>query len=184
LDTQTPVAAQGCSQNYHASEEPKSEQRIDPARDKATAAASDMTVTRTSGKRTSPARRRGAETKLPAPSRRDNDVSYLAIGKIQRLRDKEHLRFVAQQPCLICGRAPSDAHHLRFAQTQALDRKVSDEFTVPVCRIHHREIHRHGNERSWWDAKNIAPLPIAEALWKRTRPNRRSKLDEEQHPMP
>jgi hypothetical protein len=183
LDTQTPISAHGCFQDHHASEETKSEQRVDPARDKATATASDMTVTRLSGNRTSPARRR-AETKLPAPSRRDDDVSYLAIGKIQRLRDKDHLRFVAQQPCLICGRAPSDAHHLRFAQTQALDRKVSDEFTVPVCRIHHREIHQHGNERSWWDAKKIAPLTIAEVLWKRSRPNSRSKPDKEQHPMP
>jgi hypothetical protein len=120
----------------------------------------------------------------PSPSRPEHEASHLAINKIRRLRDKGHLRFVAQQPCLICGRAPSDAHHLRFAQTQALDRKVSDEFTVPVCRIHHREIHQHGNERSWWDGKNIAPLPIAEALWMRSRPNRRSKPDDEQHPTP
>jgi hypothetical protein len=82
-----------------------------------------------------------------------------------------------------CGREPSDAHHLRFAQPKALGRKVSDEFTVPVCRTHHREIHQHGNERTWWDARNIAPLPIAEALWTRSRPNRRSKPDGEQHPM-
>jgi hypothetical protein len=50
----------------------------------------------------------------------------------RRFRDKNHVKFVAKQPCLICGRSPSDAHHLRFAQHRALGRKVSDEFTV--CR--------------------------------------------------
>ena len=42
--------------------------------------------------------------------------------------------------------ARSDPHHLRFAQPRALGLKVSDEFTVPLCRGHHRELHRAGNE--------------------------------------
>ena len=71
-------------------------------------------------------------------------------GKTIRLRDKDHLKFVSKQPCVVCGREPSDAHHLRFAQPRALGRKVSDEFTVPVCRLHHRELHRHGDETAWW----------------------------------
>src|SRR4029077_15774018 len=44
------------------------------------------------------------------------DKSQLAIAEPKRLRDKAHLKFVASQPCLICGRQPSDPHHLRFAQ--------------------------------------------------------------------
>jgi hypothetical protein len=62
----------------------------------------------------------------------------LAIPKTRRRRSKTHLEFVATQPCLVCGRAPSDAHHLGFTQPRALGRKVSDEFTVPLCRSHHR----------------------------------------------
>ena len=54
------------------------------------------------------------------------------LPKPTRRRDKEHLRFVSTQPCLACGRLPSDAHHLRFAQRRALGSKVSDEFTVPL----------------------------------------------------
>jgi hypothetical protein len=82
-------------------------------------------------------------------------------GKTIRLRDKDHLRFVSKQPCLVCGREPSDAHHLRFAQPRALGRKVSDEFTVPICRLHHRELHRHGDEGAWWAGAKIDPAPIA-----------------------
>lgn len=83
-----------------------------------------------------------------------------------RKRSKAHLLFVREQPCLVCQQAPSDAHHLKFAQPRALGRKVSDEFTVPLCRTHHHELHRHGNERGWWANLQIAPLPVAQELWK------------------
>ena len=86
-----------------------------------------------------------------------------------RLRDKDHCRFVANQPCVVCGRSPADPHHLRFAQPRALSRKVSDEFTVPVCRTHHRELHHYGDEASWWAGVNIDPVPIALELWRRSR---------------
>jgi hypothetical protein len=87
-----------------------------------------------------------------------------------RLRDKEHCKFVARQACIVCGRAPAEAHHLRFAQPRALGRKVSDEYTVPVCRLHHRELHRYGDEASWWAGVNVDPVPIALELWRRSRP--------------
>src|SRR5204862_1882115 len=89
-------------------------------------------------------------------------------AKTRRLRDKNHLDFVSAQPCLICGRQPCDAHHIRFAQPRALGRKVSDEFTVPLCRIHHRELHRVSDEPKWWAAFKIDPLGAAQWLWQRT----------------
>ena len=92
-------------------------------------------------------------------------------AKTIRLRDKGHREFVARQPCLLCGRTPADPHHLRFAQPRALGRKVSDEFTVPLCRVHHDELHRHGDEAAYWNALKIDPAPIALALWRLSRPN-------------
>jgi hypothetical protein len=97
------------------------------------------------------------------------DKSALALSEPRRYRDKEHLRSVAAQPCSVCGRQPCEPHHLRFAQARAIGRKVSDEFTVPLCRLHHREIHRHGDEIAWWKAINVDPLPIALRQWQRTR---------------
>ena len=90
------------------------------------------------------------------------------LGKTVRLRDKDHRKFVLRQPCLGCGRLPSDPHHLRFAQPRGLGYRVSDEFTVPVCRIHHRELHRSGDEAAWWQKLNIDPLPVALRLWQHT----------------
>jgi hypothetical protein len=98
-------------------------------------------------------------------------------AKTIRLRDKEHCKFVAAQPCVVCGRTPPEAHHIRFAQPRALNRKVSDEYTVPVCRLHHRELHRYGDEASWWAAVNIDPLPIALELWRSSRSAQLSQND-------
>ena len=75
--------------------------------------------------------------------------SILALPEAKRLSDKQHLRFVAKQPCLVCGREPCDPHHLRFAQSRGLGQKVSDEFTMPLCRAHHLELHRAGKETDW-----------------------------------
>jgi hypothetical protein len=97
------------------------------------------------------------------------DKSVLTIAEPKRLRDKAHLRFVASQPCLVCGRQPSDPHHLRFAQPRALGLKVSDEFTVPLCRGHHRQLHQAGNEVAWWENLKIDAMPIAKGLWEKSR---------------
>jgi hypothetical protein len=91
-----------------------------------------------------------------------------AIGKPVRERDRDHLKFVATQGCLVCGRTPSDAHHVRFAEQRAMGRKVSDRFTVPICRLHHRELHRRGDERAWWRSQGLDPLALAATLWART----------------
>ena len=94
--------------------------------------------------------------------------SELAFPKEKRLRNKDHLKFVARQPCLICGRKPTHAHHVRFAQARALGLKVSDEFTVPLCSVHHDAIHLAGNEQAWWLAQAIDPLKAAAELWARS----------------
>ena len=97
------------------------------------------------------------------------DKSVLVISEPKRIRCKEDLRYVAQQPCIICGRSPSHAHHIRFAQSNGLGLKVSDEFTVPLCAIHHQQNHATGNERLWWQEHKIDPIPVAERLWRESR---------------
>jgi hypothetical protein len=111
----------------------------------------------------------------PAPTASDEprgriDKSQLALPEAKRLRDKQHLRFVAKQPCLVCGREPCDPHHLRFAQPRGLGQKVSDEFTVPLCRAHHRELHRTGKETDWWAKAGLEPIDLARKLWLETHP--------------
>jgi hypothetical protein len=104
-----------------------------------------------------------AVPKNPAPT--GIDKSVLVVAEPRRHRNKEHLRFVAKQACLVCGRKHSDPHHLGFMQPRALGRKVSDEFAVPLCRIHHREVHRVSDEPGWWKRLGIEPIAVARKLW-------------------
>jgi ERF superfamily len=95
--------------------------------------------------------------------------SAFLLARPRRYRNREHLRYVAQQACLICGRKQSDPHHLRYLQPRALGRKASDEFAVPLCRSHHRAVHRAGDEQAWWKAAGIDPVKVARQLWRQTR---------------
>jgi hypothetical protein len=99
------------------------------------------------------------------------DKSALTHSEPRRYRDRPHLEFVSSQPCLLCGRRPSDAHHLRFAQPRALGRRVSDEFVVPLCRTHHLVLHRRGDEAAWWESVQLDPVAVARKLWEQTRLN-------------
>src|SRR5579863_4471953 len=119
--------------------------------------------------RRSPRERSVGQTRI-RPGTEAIDKSVLARPEPRRLRDRDHVRSVAKRPCLICGRQPSDTHHLRFAQSRALGRKVSDEFTVPLCRGHHREAHRCGDEAAWWRSAGVDPVVAARVLWLGTHP--------------
>ena len=133
---------------------------LDCSADESPATARDGTAPSSSTKR--------AATQRSRPTRLDKAV--LAIPEPRRLRDKEHVKFVSRQACLICGREPADPHHVRFAQHPALGRKVSDEFTVPLCRVHHREVHRSRDEAQWWRSFRMDPLIVALKLWAQTHP--------------
>lgn len=123
------------------------------------------------------------QSALPEPngangaSRPKVDKSVLTISEPKRIRCKEHLRFVASQPCVICGRQPCHAHHLRHAQSRGVGLKVSDEFTLPLCAIHHNEVHRVGQEEAWWRERNVEPLTIARSLWQQSIESRPGHID-------
>jgi len=104
------------------------------------------------------------------------------IPKETRIRDRDHLAFVARQPCLVCGRRPAQAHHLKFAQPRSMSLKVSDEYTVPLCNGHHDALHKTGDERAWWARHGIIdPLKFASRLWAASRSGEREDFDEASH---
>jgi hypothetical protein len=130
-----------------------------------TEAAADQPMPQEAGSRL-PRADQGRKRRRVAPVNK----SALSLPAPRRVRDRDHVKLVAKQSCVICGRRPADAHHLRFAQSRALGRKVSDEFTVPLCRGHHREVHRCGDEVSWWKKAGIDPTVPARALWLESHP--------------
>jgi DNA recombination protein Rad52 len=118
-------------------------------------------------------RQRRSELETPPPAGNGDwsaiDKSELALATPKRVRDEAHLRYVASLPCLICARTPSQAHHLRFVQPRSMGSKVSDEWTVPLCGMHHQALHNVGDEQRWWGDHGIDPKPEAEKLWRRSR---------------
>jgi hypothetical protein len=118
-----------------------------------------------------PAANAGSEERVNEAVACRIDKSLLILSEPRRYRDRAHLEFVSSQPCLLCGRRPSDAHHLRFAQPRALGRRVSDEFAVPLCRTHHRVLHSRGDEAEWWKSVKLDPVVAARQLWEHTRLN-------------
>ena len=120
-------------------------------------------------------RRRASPKSEPAPTRRSQITGGFSI-------DKSALLFPANGACaarricslspaslaLVCEALPCHAHHITFAQARGLSQKVSDEFTVPLCAVHHNELHAFGNEASWWRGQGIEPLQRASELWRQT----------------
>ena len=41
---------------------------------------------------------------------------------------------------------------------------------MPLCRGHHREAHRCGDEAAWWKNAGVDPTTTARALWLETHP--------------
>jgi hypothetical protein len=128
--------------------------------------------------RAQPKASRTKSSKMTRNSARRGTInkSVLTLPEPRRIRDRNHVKFVATHPCLICGRQPSDAHHLRFTQSRALGKKVSDEFTVPLCRGHHREVHRRSDEAAWWKKLGVDPTVVARTLWLHTHPLPRREI--------
>jgi DNA recombination protein Rad52 len=110
----------------------------------------------------------GTEEASTSASQRSGNASDNSVPERpepRRVRNREHLRFVAALPCLVCGRTPGHAHHIRFAQPRALGAKPGDQWVVPLCNTHHRALHDVGDEQAWWQEAKIDPLAEAERLW-------------------
>ena len=99
------------------------------------------------------------------------DKSVLVIASERRIRDKTYLKQIRDLPAPSAAANPLTPHHLRFAQGRGLSQKVSDEYVVPLCGLHHSDLHRTSDELSWWKTQKIDPVPIAAELWGRYQGN-------------
>lgn len=85
--------------------------------------------------------------------------------KTDSRRQVQHLAFVRQLPCVVCGRvAPSEAAHVRTGTDGGTALKPSDRYAVPLCARCHAKQHRIG-ELTFWFTLRIDPLVVASRLW-------------------
>jgi hypothetical protein len=45
-----------------------------------------------------------------------------------------------------------------FAQPSAMGSRSADDFAVPLCAEHHRQLHAAGDERVWWALQGVDPM--------------------------
>jgi hypothetical protein len=89
---------------------------------------------------------------------------------VKRQHDDKHLKFIRGLPCAVClDNTSTEAAHINYterkvARINAKAMKAHDWFTVPLCGRCHREQHG-GNERAWWNGKQIDPNYLALALY-------------------
>lgn len=86
------------------------------------------------------------------------------ISKRKPIRDKKHLQFVSELPCLKCDSSPCDPHHLKTMTDGGIGIKPSDSWAVPLCRAHHTELHNQG-EKTFFVSKLAAARHLAVALY-------------------
>jgi hypothetical protein len=80
-------------------------------------------------------------------------------------RRRQHLAFVRQLPCVICGKpAPSEAAHLRSGSDAGAGMKPSDRYSISLCTDCHTLQHQFG-ELTFWSTVRIDPLNVAFRLW-------------------
>lgn len=82
-----------------------------------------------------------------------------------RLRSKKHLAHVRSFGCCICQNPTCDAHHLRsVGHLASAALKNGDDYTIPLCRKHHDELHAFGDEAVFLALHGIDVVLILEKL--------------------
>lgn len=84
------------------------------------------------------------------------------------LQDRKHMVRVAQQPCLICGLTFVQVHHIRECYPRTMGVRVGDDKTVPLCVMHHAELHMSNNV-SFWKRYRIDAKQWARKFYAETR---------------
>jgi len=69
-------------------------------------------------------------------------------------RSTKYLEWIRRQPCLRCGRVPSQAAHQGLGY-RAMGKKQPDSYTVPLCFECHQLEHAAGQKTFWESYANI-----------------------------
>lgn len=74
-------------------------------------------------------------------------ASLMLKPKLKRWINDKYLQWVKSQPCCVCGATADDAHHIIGYGQGGIGTKSHDLFTIPLCRVHHRNL--HDDQKGW-----------------------------------
>lgn len=87
----------------------------------------------------------------------------MLIPKTKPIRDPKWMAHLKTLPCRCCGAYGSDPAHLGHAR--GMGYKEGDDWCVPLCRIHHREMDTDPRGKEVWWMQNVA-IPEAERAYR------------------
>ncbi len=92
--------------------------------------------------------------------------------RLGRVRSPKHMGLIGGMACCICGRRPAQVHHLIAGpEPKARGLKAGDNWTIPLCVIHHTELHANGDERGYLRQHAVDGQALAAELWARPEPD-------------
>lgn len=88
-----------------------------------------------------------------------------------KIRSPKHLEYVRSYPCIIndgkgnqCNGSPVVAHHLTHVKDKGgMGLKTGDEYTLPLCWLHHQTLHNMG-EKSFWEQWDVDEMLVVNNL--------------------
>lgn len=91
--------------------------------------------------------------------------------KVEPIRNDKWLAEVRLMPCTVeqdgehCNGSPIHAHHLTTIKGErGMGQKTGDNYTLPLCSLHHNALHRIG-EKSFWRLWGIDAIEETKRLW-------------------
>ena len=84
-------------------------------------------------------------------------ASLMLKPKLKRWESTKYLQWVKSQPCCVCGATADDAHHIIGYGQGGIGTKAHDLFTIPLCRVHHSELHKDPKQ---WEQENGSQLVL------------------------
>ena len=80
----------------------------------------------------------------------ESPESFMLRPKLKRWECEKYTQWVKTQLCVCCGNQADDPHHIIGYGQGKMGGKAHDIFTLPLCRIHHNELHKNAEE---WEQK-------------------------------
>jgi len=71
----------------------------------------------------------------------ESPESFMLRPKRKRWENETYTRWVKSQACACCGKQADDPHHIIGHGQGGMGTKAHDLFVIPLCRMHHDELH-------------------------------------------
>ena len=74
------------------------------------------------------------------------------LAKLKTFRDAKYLKWLRNQPCVVCQNPDTEAHH---TTTGGMGIKGADDRAIPLCHYHHHDLHKTSGKAGTWPTEQL-----------------------------